>query len=338
MPGRPRARFAGLLLSLTAVGLASPGVATVPPPVPMDSYYGPIRVCEPLFAFDVREGEGYVHGGHTIWTRGAAHGIGDRWIYAGDEYRDIVRPLGEIEMPEIGRLERVALSSRNASGTNIIYLFDTHDRSRWPKLMISSTAFDGSEHDREILGRFAIGERARAMCPAPQELRPDPQRENSDARWLDPTEHRGPLTICMGGLAFDVGAGETALLPWRRDWFFFRIVSDVRRVNVEGHFPSVLQRGGPPPVQGSLASDPRFVVQEGSPPPSIHAVRVLRFSPGSLQVRLLRRADLEAYGPDGGSPVIFMFDGPTAETERLAFIGRLRTQRPDDACLEMESL
>ena len=326
-----RAVILGLCLAVSWTG--GPPATAVPPAIPSASYYGPVRICEPHFAFDVRSGEGYLaQSGHTIWAPGAIFTIGNRWIP--ELSRDTtVQPLGMLELPDGVQLERVALSSPYAPDRRIVYLHDTGERTPWPKMMIWSTAFDGSDRDRAWLDRIAFGSRALALCPPPQELRPEPARDNPDAQYLNPTGHRGPLTICMADLAFDVGAEETVFLPWRSSSRFFRIVADGRSINVEGLFPDIQARVGPPAIEGSLARDPRLELVH-NPPLFPFPMGVLRVDPEAYRIRLLPRIRRAMFGPNGGPAVAFTFEGASSEAGRLAFVERLRTQRPDDVCLD----
>lgn len=323
---------------LAMAGLAGPLGASPPLPPPPHSYYGPIRICDGLFAIDVRAGEGYVeHGSHSIYWKGGALGVGERWIYGSEALRHMVRALGEIELSGDVRLERVTFAPGITPDNRILCLYDTGDGGPFPKMAISSPAFDGSERDRALLERIAFGSRAQAMCAAvPDELRPMPQREDREAGWLEPVRHPGPLTICVAGFAFDVGSGEAAILPWRRDAWYFRIAAGERRMAVERLLKSIWRRGDEPDVQGSLLHDPRFLVQD-VPELAVGAPLRLFAGPGTRHVLLSNRADVAAYGPYGGSPVSFTFDDGASEAERQAFIARLRTRRPDDHCFEAES-
>ena len=210
------------LPALTAAGSAAS--ARTPVVEPTRSYYGPLRACHPLFAFDVRAGEGYLDSGGEHILRFGDHYLsaGRRWFLADPIYRDIVRPLGTLELPGVGTLERIALSSRSAPGTAIVYLYDTRDGGPFPRMEIRSDAFDGSARDVALLGRIMFGEAGRGMCAAvPQELRARPEREDADAFWVRPDRPAGPLTLCWAGLAFDVRAGERAIRFWHPEWQLF---------------------------------------------------------------------------------------------------------------------
>ena len=90
-------RHAFALLALCLFAAVAPRLgATTPTPVPIRAYYGPIRICTPLFAFDVRRGEGYLDTGREHLVRSGRHifRFGEAWVYGGPELRDIVRPLG----------------------------------------------------------------------------------------------------------------------------------------------------------------------------------------------------------------------------------------------------
>jgi hypothetical protein len=318
------------------LALAPPAGASLPLPPPSHAYYGPLRVCAGLFAFDVEEGEGYVEDGnrHTLLSHRFALGIGESWIYADESFRDIVHPRGELELPGAGRLQRIDHSSRNAPGSRILYLWDSGERGPFPIKTINSDAFDGSERDRAILERLAFGERARAMCEAaPDPLRPRPQPENAivDAQWLEPREYRGPLTVCMSGLAFDVAGGEAAVLPWSRHSTFFRILAGGRAAIVHLYPPGRL--GAEPANAGALAANPDFELRDG--PAAMGWWPGIGFErDGMHHVRLLRRAEMTAERPETTARATFLFDAAATETERNALIARLRVQRPDDRCFD----
>jgi hypothetical protein len=228
------------------------------------------------------------------------------------------------------------MTSATGQHHSFVYLYTaTAGANSW-RYTVESDQFDGSDRDLAILERIAFGDRGRQMCAAvPDGLRPGPERETNDVIWLSPTRHLGPLTICVAGLAFDVGPGEAALLPWRmRESKFFRLFAGDRRIDVAGLDERVWRRGGEPDVQGPVSSDPRFVTGKVASLPLLSPVGYLSHVADAQVVVLWRRADAKPGLPHGLSPVGFTFDRPTGEAEIETFIKRLRTQRPEDLCFD----
>ncbi len=320
------------LLALVAAGTAAG--ATTPALVPIRSYYGPIRICTPLFAFDVRAGEGYLHTGPGHVVRFGHHNFtfGEPWHLDGPQFSDFVRPMGTLDVPGIGRLERVELTARNHGGPNIVYLYDTGFRGPGRKVQIRSDLFDGSDGDVARFDRLAGGDRRTAMCAdVPEALRPRPEREDSDAFWVSPERAAGPLTLCWSGLALDVRAGEAVIPFWYRGWGLLGVATGNRRVTISGSFASLRDASGQP-FRGPLAARPEFEIlednaQPGIPPP-------LRAAGGipPRRVRLFRAAEGAASGrrPYGG--IGFAFSGPASSAEVAAFVGRLRPRAASDIC------
>lgn len=326
-----------LLLALPAL-LAAGSAASARTPMmePTRSYYGPVRACHPLFALDVRAGEAYLDSGGEHILRFGDHYLsaGRRWFLADPIYRDIVRPLGTIELPGVGTLERIALSSRNAPGATIVYLYDTRDGGPFPRMEIRSDAFDGSARDVALLGRIMFGEAGRAMCASvPEELRARPEREDADAFWVRPDRPAGPLTLCWAGLAYDVRAGESAIRFWHPEWQLFGAASGATRVTISGSFASLRDPAGRI-FSGSLAASPAFEVRAAGQAPALPPA--MRSGEGSVPVfaRLLRRLHLPHpdLQPVGG--VAFAFSGPATPADIAAFIARLRPRTAGDTCFE----
>jgi hypothetical protein len=330
--------LAALLLSVAV--LSGPGRANTPVMAPMRAYYGPLRICDRLFAFDVRAGEGYLDGawGHVVRFGGHYLGVGQRWLYAGESFRDIVRPLGTLDLPGVGLLERIELGSRNGPDKIIVYLHDTGDGGPYAKMEIRSDAFDGSERDLALLNRVVFGDRARAMCAdVPEALRPRPEREDANALWVRPDRPAGPLTLCWAGLALDVRAGEAAIPAWRHDWDRFGVAgAGGWTVSVTGRFQILRDRAGRP-FEGPLAALPDFDVREVGAMQADLSSFTLGPPAGTRTVQLSRRVDVPNLGPRLIAGVTFAFSGPATPADIADLVGRLRPRLPDDICFEEDS-
>lgn len=323
------------VLALLALAAAPPAAASIPTALPMHTYYGPMRICTPLFAFDVRAGEAYLDTGREQVVRFGRHSFtfGEPWlVIEGPHYRDFVRPMGTLDVPGIGPLERVELTARNHGGPYIVYLHDTGYRGPGGKMMIRSDLFDGSDRDLVLFERLAFGERRNAMCAEiPDELRPRPDREDSDAFWVSQARHAGPLTLCWSALALDVRRGE-AIIPFWHDTGLFGVATRRFRVTIGGNFAAPFEPGWRR-VRGALAAHPEFQVrQDVSSPAAIPPP--LRAPVGSepRRVRLVRLAEDPDHHPYSG--VGFAFSGRINDAGVAAFVRRLRLRTPRDTCFE----
>jgi hypothetical protein len=84
-------RFVPALLCLAMLGFGAPARATTEPPPERFEYYGPVRICDRGFAFDVREGEGYLKQGYSYsWTH---------FIMWNDGYLNLGQPWALVEEP-----------------------------------------------------------------------------------------------------------------------------------------------------------------------------------------------------------------------------------------------
>lgn len=340
-------RLVAAALCLAMLGAAAADARTPAPPE-RHEYYGPIRICgeiargEANFAFDVHDSEAYIVEGdpdwrltHLVLSGGGYLKIGDPSPYDEEPMRQFVRPRGDVEVPGKGLRRLQTVSPAGATGA-FLYVYTTEHKGHPFKSTIESSFFDGSGRDRSVLERIAFDDRAREMCAAvPDHLRAGPERERPEAFWLSPERHKGPLTVCTAGLAFDVGPGEAALLPWRwrQMWGFFRVVAGDGHTDIGGLEERVWRRGGEPDVKGPVALDPRFRRRSAGRSPSWVPNRILTSGPDSPLVLLSRRADAQPDPPDGKEPVSFTFDRPSTEADRQAFVERLRTQLPGDRCL-----
>lgn len=326
-----------LLLSLAAlIALAAPAPADADPAagVPIHSYYGPIRACTPHFAFDVRAGEAYTHAGREHLVRVGRHtyAFGEPWHLEGPEYRDFFNPMGTVEVPGIGRLERIQLTARNGYGPSIAYLYDTGYRGPGRKLVIRFGQFDGSDRDIPSLQRLATGERRAQMCAdVPDQLRARPEQENIDARWISEVRHPGPVTLCWQRLALDVRRGES-VIPFWQDWSAKGVAIGNVRVTIGGSYQAPFEPTWRR-VRGPLAAHREFQVRVDNSAPAAIPMP-LRALDGSepRRVRVVRLAENPDRHPYGG--VGFAFSGPISEAGIRAFVRRLRLQTPRDTCFE----
>lgn len=330
--GRVIAALAGTLACLSGVTVfASAASAEVGPPIIAHSYYGPARVCDGPYAIDVRPDEAYTRAGSSRIVRSRGGDISwESWLYSGDQYRDIVHPKGEIALSTGVHLKRIELWSRNSPERRIVYLNDTHDGGPFPITQISATGFDGSDRDKALLDRLAIGEGAKTLCaavPAALELRPD--REDAKADAFGPDRPRGPLTVCWTHLAIDLRPDEQAILPWRADLEIFGIVERHGTTAINGSFRTGGRLEGRPGVAGVLLDSERFTIRKQLPPMSAFSFG----SPSDAQFyRLLSRADIAAIGENPGPGVTVAFDHPVTDDEAAALIHRVRAQSATDHC------
>jgi hypothetical protein len=333
-------RFVALLLlllapvALIAVGAPSPAGAIPPAPQPLYSYYGPIRACTPHFAFDVRAGEAYVHSGQDHHVRIGRHtfAFGEPWYLDGPQHRDFVNPMGTLDVPGLGRLERVQLTARNGGGPYIAYLYDTGYRGPGHKVVIRFGPFDGSDRDIAWLQRLAVGERREQMCAnVPDHLRTRPEREDPDAGAISQVRHPGPLTLCWQRLALDVRRGES-VIPFWLGLGTQGVAIGNTRVTIGGSYQAPFEPGWRR-VRGPLAAHPEFQVRaDNAWPAAIPPVLPAPDGSEPRRVRLVRLAENPDRHPYGG--VGFSFSGPTSEAGIRAFVRRLRLQTPRDSCFD----
>ena len=319
-------RRLGMALAAAAVLAHGPAAPSLPEIPPDRHYYGPLRGCARGVAFDVREGEAFSDNGGLHFPGGGL--LVEGWIYSGMDMSDIVRPLGTVELREGVRLDRIRLSSRNAPGSEIVYLHDTRARSPFPILSIRSNLFDGTDRDLGLLGRLAFGEAASALCASmPEPLRQTPERENPDAGWLDPQVHPGPLTICSKDMAFDVASGDSALLPWSPRWPSFRVLAGGRQVDVD-----LLYRAYLPdlPGNGPLAESPGILRVESPQTPLSGPVP--DDGSGPLYIRLVAPDARGQRPPEQMPGLVFAFDRAVSAEGRSETVRRLRWRLPGDTC------
>ncbi|HYD13722.1 MAG TPA: hypothetical protein VEC11_12815 [Allosphingosinicella sp.] len=322
-------RLPALLLPLVvAASLAAPAGAIPPAPTPVHYYYGPIRICTPHFAFDVRAGEAWWDATpqHYVYSGRHRFKFGEPWSLDGPQHRDFVNPMGTLDVPGIGRLERVQLTARNWGGPYIVYLYDLGSGR---KVQIQFDEFDGTDADVARFARLAAGERRAAMCrDVPEALRPRPEREDRNAFYLSQRRHPGPLTLCWSSLALDVRRGEAVLPFW--DWGAFAVATGNARVTIGGNLHAPFDPGWRR-VRGSLAAQPDFQVREDrSSPAAIPPALPAPDGSEPRRVRLVRPAENPDRHPYGG--VGFAFSGPVTDRQVAAFVGRVRLQTPRDTC------
>lgn len=322
-----------LLFMALVLGVAAPPAGAIPPaPRPVHYYYGPIRICTPLFSFDVRAGEAWWDATpeHYVYSGRHSFRFGEPWHLDGPQYRDFVNPMGTLDVPGIGRLERVQLTARNHGGPYIVYLYDTGYPGPGGKVQIRFDEFDGTDRDIARFERLAAGQRRAAMCAdIPDALRARPQRENRDAFWISQVRHQGPLTLCWSRLALDIRRGE-AVLPFWSDTGMFGVATGNTRVTIGGNLQAPFAPGWQR-VRGSLAAQPGFQVREDRSSPA--AIPPALWAPDGSEprrVRLVQPAEDPDLHPYGG--VGFTFSGPVTDRQIAAFVGRLRPQTARDTC------
>ncbi|MEA3029852.1 MAG: hypothetical protein QOG13_1177 [Sphingomonadales bacterium] len=329
------ARAAIVLAALPAHQAA----ASLPLPPPTYYHYGPVRICYPLYAVDARAGEGVIHDGSRVTIRTPGH----RFSFGADDGMDAqiargeARPLGELDLTGIGRFQRVELFPSNGAGRRIVYLSEI---GRPPaRIGIFADSFDGSAADEALLRRVALGERVREMCAAvPEGLDPQGRAQDWHANWFAPARWPGPMTLCMSHLAFEVRAGEAAILPWDADANRYGIETPAFSVGVAGGFASSIDPGGLIDFDGPIAADPRFELRAGNS--AALSGDLVTFAPDAETrwMRLLRKSDIAAFGhPEPGPGLTFGFSAAASEADIAAFAGRFRARRPNDHCLEPES-
>lgn len=317
-----------LLAALAAAAPASRASASLPPPPLPRDYYGPVRVCGEGYAFDALAGEAYsVWGsGDNLRFPGGGLTIGS-WIYERIDVSKAVKPLGAVELRGGVRLQRFRTDWGDRK-PEIVYHYD-RGTGYFRILEVRSNRFDGSEGDLTLLRRIAFGKAAEPLCASiPEALRPTPERENWDAYHYDPRIRPGPLTVCLVGLAFDVRAGEAALLPWMPHSKRFRLLGPDRLatdINLQHWTPLPAAAAG-----RSIAAMPGVEVMEGS-------VLTDGRGPGpeDERKRHLRLVHPDSSGfidPDGLAQALFAFDPAISETGARTMLARLRTQRPADRC------
>lgn len=321
---------------VAAFNLAGTATAIPPPPIIPHAYYGPLRVCTDRFAFDVAAGESYEVEGGSYMLHFPGGGLTvESWIYSGMDMSDIVRPLGFADLESGPQLQRIRLFSRNAPGSEIVYLYHTGVRSMFPILSIRSNRFDGSENDLVLLRRLVLDEDIRKHCAdVPQSLQLTAERENLDAGWLDTREHRGPLTVCLAGLAFDVGPGELLVLPWTaKSWPRFRMIQGEGR-HVD--FDFLLWKPLTAAPTGPLADDSAFALTEGRV-----GINWTGFTPdradGPQHMLLIQRDPTGARALPVMPHAVFSFDPEIGADERMAIVRRLRAQKAGETCIPTDA-
>lgn len=334
-------RRLAVLGGLTVV-LAAPATANVPPPIPIFTYYGPLRHCGEGYALDAGTGEAMLvigmgdatvrFGRHTLGVSRMPSGYGVITDPA------IIRRTGTLTVPGVGAFERYRVSAGTPDSVRVTYLRDPGDgvaRSRW--MEISSSAFDGSDGDRAVLRRVAFGERAAAMCAdVPAALRPSADRLRADAFLMREPRYRGPFTWCWSAMAMDVAAGEEAVLPWTPDANRFAIVAPALEVAVAGDFRSGSSPTGalPTGVLGPLLPYAmHFTLGTGSRYSGSHTY-VRAGAVATNLARLVANRDIRTIGPDPGPGLNFAFSRAVTDAERDAFIGRVRARGPSDPCFD----
>lgn len=332
---RTRGRaIAALLAGLAAAAPAPPAAASLPPPIIPKDYYGPIRACGQGFAFDALEGEAYgeAGGGDVLRLPGGGLLL-ESWIYTGIDVSRAVTSLGAVELADGVRLTRIRTDWGDRP-PEILYHYD-RGSGPFPILSVRSSRFDGSEGDLALLGRIAFGKAAEALCTSvPQALRPTPERNTWDAASYAPRIRRGPLTICLAGLAFDIAADESALLPWAPELRRFRLIgrdrltTDIDLVRWE---PLRAAAAAGEPIAGRAEVEMHeggLLTDSRGPAPDDDRKRHLRLVHPRVPGLVHPTLDPQA---------IFAFDPAIPESGVRAILARLRVQRPRDRCADFAS-
>ncbi len=90
-----------------------------------------------------------------------------------------------------------------------------------PKLVVSSTAFDGTDADKAILNRIRQPDPKVSDQCIESNLALSNAKENRFASLFPPEPTPGPTYHCQSGIGFVVEQGETILRPWKslgREW------------------------------------------------------------------------------------------------------------------------
>lgn len=290
-----------------------------PPPILPHHYYGPVRMCARGLAADARSGEGYQEVGneHILQLSDGRIAI-QSWTYDNPIYRDIAAPLGKVEVPGFGTLERWSLGSRNRPGRWFGYVYESGENGPFPRLQITSDRFAGSDADFAILQRIATGETAKAMCAnVPAELRATPEREVPMMLWFAPRPYPGPRTLCTTSLALDIASNEQAVLPWS-PFNHFGVERDGVRIGVFGDFFPTPDK---PLPKGALLGDAGFVLDA---------------TPQNKDARVAYHTLKRVSEPHASFNVTFAYTPGTPEATVRGVAQRLRARRPDDRCLSPE--
>lgn len=327
----------------TALLMTTTAVANTPPPIPMFSYYGPVRHCGDGFALEARRGEGLiVVGEFEAALRLGRHNLGVSRItggYAVVTDPAIIRRTGTLAVEGVGTFVRYRVSAGQPGDARVTYLFDPGggiDRAH--QIEIGSDLFDGSDVDRTLLSRVALGDRATALCAAvPDTLRPTSERVRPDAFLMRETRYPGPLTVCWAHVALDVAAGETVVLPWDPEQHRFALIAPGLEVGIAGDFRSGSDLDGALPggVVGSLLPFfTHFTIGAGSRGGWTGDQFMRAGVPVTNRARLLANRDIKAIGPEPGPGLSFGFSRPLPDADRDAIIGRVRTQTAPDHCFD----
>jgi hypothetical protein len=323
-------RLPASLAVLAAALLADSAGASLPEMPPIYHYYGPVRLCSPgpspFYAVDVLPGEAAQVQGYnlSIQQEGGGFGIG---LTPGPEgsksVGEAAELLGEIQIANAGTAQRIKVDGR------IRYRINTSGNQHWGWTGIRSAEFDGSDRDRLTIDRIKFGPDAVAACAqVPESLLATPEKQNWMALWLSPRRHPGPFTLCLAYVAFDVRAGETAMLSWH-DFAMARVDAGSRKIAITSGLHPLGSPHAWPGAAGALVDDPRFTA---FPSTESTAGNMLLPAAPAIELRVMTRADLERWGPKGGGHVTFSFADDPGEPGRLAFARRLRSRVPGDRC------
>ena len=214
-----------IMLAILLGNLAQyPAAATLPPlPPPSYAAYGPLQICGNGFSIILGEDEGVYIEGDEVKV------INDRYWFRVDSGASNAARLSSVDALSVALADNMIAyrySDREPRNTAVRYLIDDllFDGKR-SKIFVASSAFDGSDADKEILNRIgrpiAIDaeciEPKLAMSNATETTRADYARtaKNEFAEFYPQRPTPGPTFHCQSGIGFVVEKGETILRPWK---------------------------------------------------------------------------------------------------------------------------
>lgn len=323
------AATAAARIGLAASLLLAPAAGqAIPPPVTVyHSYYGPLTFCRPGFAVDIRAGEGFSAStrepSHLSFPGGRLYFSHDAAPIEGNRYGE---PLGTVGTASGTRLHRMRLPPSEGRA-RFEYVYDAADGSPLPIRRIGSELFDGTDADLGWINRIRFGAAAEHHCASiPEERRAVPSRADGDAWAWNPRRHPGPMVLCTERFAFEVAAGEAAILLWDGD-DLFQVTRGGERM---GANTRDWGSGSFTDAAAPVAASPRVRLVEG-------IVESYTGTPYPIpaegpQTILLLRDDRHAEGTRIVRKVEFTFTRGVRREQRLALVHRLRPRLPTDAC------
>lgn len=218
---------------LAAVLLAVPGTAAA-----QGTAYGPLTLCAGGYAFraDASEAANESPTGGFLIVSDRFHSLRADPDSGSEELKVTV---SQVEVPGIGSVRRLDYPKQSADRRGLAetlwYDVPAHFEYLLPAVggeapvRLASPAFDGGEHDRGILARFAP-RAAGNHCEKPK-------GEGGEAISWSPALTPGPATVCAGLLAIPVRAGERAQHRWRdpeNDILYWRVAGSGWSIELYG--------------------------------------------------------------------------------------------------------